>query len=122
MANNYVDNEKFLALLTEYRKTKNKKVFEALGRDFLLIARNLLNRTNFIKYTPDRKDEMVSDAVFYMCKYINKYDLSKDNPFAYFTMIATNAFLQNINKYNKRDNMFTNIDYIDNINTKDNLI
>ena len=112
---NYVDNKKFYSLLIEYRKTNNKKIFEEIGRDFLLISQNLLNRSCFIKYTQDRKDEMISDAVFYMCKYINKYNLSRDNPFAYFTMIAQHAFLQNINKYNKIDSVFTNIEYIENM-------
>lgn len=119
---NYVNNKKFHALLIEYRETRSKKVFEEIGKDFLLISRNLLNRASFINYTQDRKDEMVSDAVFYMCKYIDKYDITRNNPFAYFTMIARHAFLQNINKYSKLDGMFTSIEYIDNVNMKDNLI
>jgi len=119
---NYVDNKRFREQLIKYRETKDKKVYEAIGRDFLLISQNLLNKSNFINYTPDRKDEMISDAVFYMCRYIDKYDVTRDNPFAYFTMIARNAFLQNINNYTKLDSMFTSIEYIDNVNMKDNLI
>lgn len=119
---NYVDNQHFRELLTQYRKTGDKKIYEEIGRHFLLISQNLLNKSNFINYTQDRKDEMISDAVFYMCRYINKYDVTRDNPFAYFTMIARNAFLQNINNYSKLDGMFTSIEYIDNVNNKDNLI
>ena len=118
----YVNNKKFRELLSEYRETRDRKIYEKIGRDFLLIAQNLLNKSNFINYTQDRKDEMISDAVFYMCRYIDKYDVTRDNPFAYFTMIARNAFLQNINNYSKLDSMFTSIEYIDNVNTKDNLI
>jgi DNA-directed RNA polymerase specialized sigma24 family protein len=58
---------------------------------------------------------MVSDAVFYMCKYIDKFDTEKTNPFTYFTTVAKNAFLQNIESYNSRDAMFTSLEYIDNI-------
>lgn len=119
---NYVDNKRFHALLKEYRATNSKKVYEEVGKCFLLISQNLLNKSSFINYTPDRKNEMISDAVFYMCKYIEKYDVTRDNPFAYFTMIARHAFLQNINKYSKLDSMFTSIEYIDNVNMKDNLI
>ena len=119
---NYVDNQNFRELLIEYRNGGSKKIYEQIGRDFLLISQNLLNKSNFINYTQDRKDEMISDAVFYMCRYIDKYDVTRDNPFAYFTMIARNAFLQNINNYSKIDSMFTSIEYIDNMNAKDNLI
>ena len=119
---NYIDKKVFHKLLIEYSKNNSKKVYEEIGKSFLLIARNVLNKPNFIDYTPDRKDEMVSDSVFYMCKYIKKYDITRENPFAYFTTIAHNAFLQNINKYSKMDKMFTSIEYIDNINMNDNLL
>lgn len=111
----YINNKYFYSLIKEYKDTNSKKVYENLGKCFLLISQNLLNKSSFINYTPDRKDEMISDAVFYMCKYINRYNLERTNPFAYFTKIARNAFLQSINDYKKRENMFTSIEYIDNI-------
>jgi len=118
----YINNKVFYSLLKEYRETGSKKVYEEIGKCFLLISRNLLNRANFINYTQDRKDEMISDAVYYMCRYIDKFDLNRKNPFAYFTMIARNAFLQNINDYTKRDNTFTSIEYIDNCDIHENLL
>jgi len=116
----YVNNKEFHSLLKEYRLTKSKKTYEQIGKIFLLIARNLLNKSNFINYTQDRKDEMVSDAVYYMCRYVDKFDVERKNPFAYFTMIARNAFLQSINDYSKKDSMFTSIEYIDNCEVADN--
>ena len=116
----YVNNKEFHRLLKEYRQEKSKKTFELIGKSFLLIAKNLLNKSNFINYTPDRKEEMISDAVYYMCRYVDKFDVKRKNPFAYFTMIARNAFLQNINDYTKRDVMFTSIEYIDNCEVVDN--
>jgi len=118
----YVNNKEFHSLLKEYRLTKSKKTYEQIGKIFLLIARNLLNKSNFINYTQDRKDEMVSDAVYYMCRYVDKFDVERKNPFAYFTMIARNAFLQSINDYSKKDSMFTSIEYIDNCEVADNNI
>ena len=118
----YVNNKMFYNLLSEYRKNGEKKIHEEIGKCFLLISQNLLNKSNFINYTQDRKDEMISDAVYYMCRYTDKFDLNRKNPFAYFTMIARNAFLQNINDYGKRDSMFTSIEYIDNADTMGNLL
>jgi len=118
----YINNKEFHGLLKDYRQTRSKKIFEQIGKSFLLIAKNLLNKSNFINYTQDRKDEMISDAVYYMCRYVDKFDVERKNPFAYFTMIARNAFLQNINDYSKRDLMFTSIEYIDNCEVADNIL
>jgi hypothetical protein len=118
----YLNNAEFYALLKEYHKTQSKQSYEKLGKCFLLIAENLLHRLNFIKYTPDRKDEMISDAVFYMCKYMKKFKMEKDNPFSYFTAIAKNAFLQRLNHYKKMEKFFTSIEYIDNCDNIDNVL
>ena len=118
----YVNNKIFHALLIEYRQNKSKKTYEEIGKCFLLISNNLLNKSNFINYTQDRKDEMVSDAVYFMCRYVDRYDVDRPNPFAYFTTIARHAFLQNINKYTKLDNTFTSIEYIDSADVVDNLL
>jgi DNA-directed RNA polymerase specialized sigma24 family protein len=110
----YVNNKRFNDLLKEYEETKSSHAFNEIGKIFLLIAQNLLNKTNFINYTQDRKEEMVSDATYFMTKYVDRYDTSKKNPFSYFTRVAYNAFLQNINDYNRRDEMFRPIEYIEN--------
>lgn len=91
-----------------------KKLYNKLGNMFLLIAQNLLNKSNFINYTNDRKNEMISDATFYMCKYIDRYDINRDNPFSYFTRIAFNAFLQYLNDRRERDEIFYSLEYIEN--------
>jgi len=114
MANNYVNNKRFSELLIEYQKTHSRKSYNEIGKIFVLISTNLLNKTNFINYTQDRKDEMVSDATFAMCRYIDKYDVSKGNPFAYFTRFAFNAFLQNLKNYKRIGETFVNVSFIDN--------
>jgi hypothetical protein len=114
MATNYVDNKRFYKLLIEYQKTHKRVTYNEIGKIFVLISSNLLNKTNFINYTQDRKDEMISDATFSMCRYIDKYDTSKGNPFAYFTRFAFNAFLQNLKNYKRIGDTFTNVSFIDN--------
>lgn len=111
---------------TEEEKKKRTKRLEQLknklGRFFLLICDGILKKPNFINYDPLRKDTMVSDGVYFMCIYIDRYDTSRSNPFAYFTQIAFNAFLQNINKNNKHSKSFTSLFYIENLDRSDNII
>ena len=116
MKNNYVDNKQFLALLIECDKTGSRVAYEKIGKIFQLIARNFLNKPNFINYTQDRKEEMESDGVFLMLRYMKNFDLTKKNPFSYFTMIAFNSFLQNIKKYKNKQNMFVSLDFNENLN------
>lgn len=116
----YVYNEDFLIMLKEYQTTKNRKVFNTIGKIFLSIATNLLNKPCFIEYTKDRKDEMTSDATFLMVRYIDRYDVTKYNPFSYFTTVAWNAFLQNIKDYKKFDEIFKSLDYIEDMSFENN--
>ena len=112
---NYVVNKDFYNRIKEYKKTKSKKIYEQIGKDFILIATNYLHRSNLINYSQDRKNEMISDATYYMVKYLDKFDINRFNAFAYFTTVAKNAFLQYINDQKRRDEFFTSIEYIDNM-------
>jgi DNA-directed RNA polymerase specialized sigma24 family protein len=111
----YVDNQQFLELLREYKKSgkANRVNYNLLGKIFLSISTNFINKVNTISYSQDRKEEMISDATYYMVKYMDRFDTTKDKPFSYFTTIARNAFLQNINEYNRLDDMFKSLDYIE---------
>jgi|SRR5690606_3824341 DNA-directed RNA polymerase specialized sigma24 family protein len=117
----YVNNKIFKELLKRYKKTKSRNDYNEIGKIFLLISRNFLNKSYFINYSEDRKQEMISDAVFFMCKYIDRFDVNKDHPFSYFTQVAKNAFLQYINERKKQDDMFKNIEYIDHIDESEML-
>lgn len=117
----YVNNKIFKELLKRYKKSKSRNDYNEIGKIFLLISRNFLNKSYFINYSEDRKQEMISDAVFFMCKYIDRFDVNKDHPFSYFTQVAKNAFLQYINERKKQDDMFKNIEYIDHIDESEML-
>ena len=82
------------------------------------IANNLGNKINFSGYS--FREDMIGDALEKMIEAVvfKKYDaLISQNPFAYFTQIAYNCFLQRIEKeriqvYIKHEN-FENLEFND---------
>lgn len=112
---NYVENDKLKKLLVEYNETESREAYNKIGKMFLQIAKRQLNRVLFIKYSADRKEEMVSDAVYNMCKYVKTFDITKNNPFSYFTQVANNAALKYINDRKRYDSTFKSLEYIDQI-------
>lgn len=115
----YVDNKRFHELLVEYKKTGSRKVYNEIGKIFLDISQRMLQKLNFINYSQDRKDEMSSLACLYMIRYLNNYDpLISNNPFAYFSQYAYNAYLQVIIANKKKDDTFISIE---NTSSKDNV-
>lgn len=105
----YVNNKDFYQALVEY----NKKVEEAkekglpkprisnyLGDCFLRIANHLAYKPNFINYM--FKDDMICDGIENCVQYIHNFDISRTNPFAYFTQIVYYAFLRRIAKEKKQ--------------------
>jgi hypothetical protein len=115
----YVNNKQFLALILEYRETESIKIFNKLGRIFLEICDRVHYKPNFVNYSNDVKEDATSDACYYMTKYLPSFDEKKyeyPNPFAYFTQIAIQAMVQNINKLHKKEENTLSLDFIDNFN------
>ena len=107
----YVDNEKFLVVMTEYRNAylDGKELGEIqkpiipdyAGECFLKIAERLSHRPNFINYA--FREEMVSDGIENCVMYASNFNPEKSsNPFAYFTQITYYAFLRRIEKEKKQ--------------------
>lgn len=139
----YVNNKEFYQALVEY----NKKVQEAkekglpkprisnyLGDCFLRIANHLAYKPNFVNYM--FKDDMICDGIENCVQYIHNFDITRTNPFAYFTQIVYYAFLRRIAKEKKQleikskiiersgyDEVFTSEDgdYSDMNSIKDNI-
>jgi hypothetical protein len=102
--NNYIDNEEFVAALTEHRAAyyaaveagkEPPRVSEWLGKQFLLLAHNLANRYNFNRYT--WKDDMCSEASLSCLKSTHKFDPTylvngRPNAFGYFNLLCWRAF------------------------------
>jgi hypothetical protein len=116
----YIDNDKFMILITRYKETGNKRDYEEIGRKFLLICQNIMRRPCFSSYSKDRQDDMTSNALLNMTKYLPNFRLGYiDNPFSFFTRIAMNAFVQRINYFNKLDSLYKSIGYIEVIENQD---
>ena len=106
----YVDNEKFLVVMRDYRekylKSKDDEIEppqipDYAGECFLKIAERLSHRPNFINYA--FREEMVSDGIENCVMYGSNFNPEKStNPFAYFTQIIYYAFLRRIEKEKKQ--------------------
>ena len=107
----YVDNEKFLEVMTGYRNAylesrengeeQKPMIPEYAGECFLKIAERLSHRPNFINYA--FREEMVSDGIENCVMYASNFNPEKSsNPFAYFTQITYYAFLRRIEKEKKQ--------------------
>ena len=121
-AGHYVNNKEMLEVLIEYKKNPTDRLLNVIGRMIMKISEHAIMSPSFMNYTNDRKIEMISDANYLMSKYcINGFDPTKsDNPFAYFSQTAKNAFLLNIKKVKEREAIFSNVSYIDNL--EDNVV
>jgi len=106
----YVDNEKFLVVMRDYREdylkskdddTTPPQIPDYAGECFLKIAERLSHRPNFINYA--FREEMVSDGIENCVMYASNFNPEKStNPFAYFTQIIYYAFLRRIEKEKKQ--------------------
>ena len=107
--NHYVDNEKFLAEIIEYKRKckeaaeaglEKPRVSEYIGKCIYLIAENLSHKPRFLNYS--FRDEMVSDALENCFLYFDNFNPEiSHNPFAYFTQITNYAFHRRISKEEK---------------------
>ena len=103
----YVDNEKFLGVMSDYREkhlqakdndTELPIIPDYAGECFLKIAERLSHRPNYAF-----REEMVSDGIENCVMYASNFNPEKSsNPFAYFTQIIYYAFLRRIEKEKKQ--------------------
>lgn len=102
---NYVNNKDLYNSLKEYKQkieqNENTKIPNYIGECIELICKNLARKPNFSGYS--YKEEMIGDAKCDCVAAINNFNPDKtNNPFAYFTQIAWNAFLRRIDKEKKQ--------------------
>jgi len=106
---NYINNKTLYSAMIQHRsalklaieedKTK-PQVTNYIGQSILLICNNLAKKPNFSGYTYIQ--EMISDGVIDCIAAVDNFDPDRtNNPFAYFTQIAWNAFIRRIEKEKK---------------------
>ena len=106
----YVNNRQMYETMKVYikavRKARREKedpprIPEYIGECVYLICNKLSLKPQFSGYT--WRDEMISDGIENCIVAIDNFDPKKsDNPFAYFTMIAWNAFIRRIQREKKQ--------------------
>jgi hypothetical protein len=115
MARNYVNNKDFYESIIKYKKEliekPEKKVPDYIGICINQICNRLSSKPNFSGYT--FRDEMISDALENCFYALPKFNPERtNNPFAYFTQVAKNAFIRRITiekkeQYTKYKNLQT---------------
>ena len=107
---NYINNKTLYSAMIQYknsvedaeREGKEKpRVTDYIGQSILLICNNLAKKPNFSGYT--YKQDMISDGIIDCISAVDNFNPDKtNNPFAYFTQIAWNAFIRRIHKEKKQ--------------------
>lgn len=91
----YLSNKEMLSEVIHCKK--DGQISEKLGKMFVLLAERYSTKPNFSGYS--YRDEMVANAILACCQNYTKFNEDKgSNPFAYFTQIIHNAFIQVLNK------------------------
>lgn len=107
---NYINNKTLYAAMIQHRNAiedaerdgkPKPRVSDYIGQSILLICNNLAKKPNFSGYT--YKQDMISDGIIDCVAAVDNFNPDKtNNPFAYFTQIAWNAFLRRIQKEKKQ--------------------
>lgn len=107
---NYINNKTLYGAMIHYKNEVQQTLLEGkskpqvpryIGESIILICNNLAKKPNFSGYT--YKDDMIADAMIDCIAAVNNFNPDKtNNPFAYFTQIAWNAFIRRIYKEKKQ--------------------
>lgn len=106
----YINNKTLYSAMIQHKNSVESAEKEGLpkpqvaryiGESILLICNNLAKKPNFSGYT--YKQDMISDGIMDCIAAVDNFNPDKtNNPFAYFTQIAWNAFLRRIQKEKKQ--------------------
>ena len=98
---NYVDNEAFYKEIIEWREKYEEnnelRISDSIAEKLMLICTRITYRPNFRNYT--YREEMAEDALENSIRYFKTFNPEKsNNPFAYFSSVASMACIARINK------------------------
>lgn len=87
------------------KKVEDRIISEELGKMLMAIADKLLNRSEFRNYPKELKEDAKGFFFMKAIKGLKNYNFEFNNPFAYFTTCAWNAYITTIAKYYKEQNI-----------------
>lgn len=89
---NYLNNDEMLTVWLDAKE--QNKCTEQLGEVFMVLATKLSKSRRFCGYT--YIDMMVSNALYKMVRYWDRFNPERGKMFSYFTQIAWYAFLEHM--------------------------
>lgn len=108
----YLSNKEMFAELLICQKLN--RVSDKLGRMYVILATRYASKPNFSGYS--YKSEMIGTGILACVNALNKFDPTKsENPFAYYTSVIHNSFIQILNKEKRqqqiRDQLLVDANY-----------
>jgi len=104
--NNYINNKEFYEELCKYHEYKMEclergdpipPLTNKIGAAIIQIATRRCNSRNYVGYTNNWKEEMISNAITLATLRGHNFDPNKsNNPFAYFTQVCDNAIKEQL--------------------------
>lgn len=82
-----------------------RKMSEKFGNMLIAIADKMLNRSEFRNYSKDIKEEAKSYFFLRTIRGLKNYNFEFNNPFAYFTTCAWNAYISVIARHYRDQNL-----------------
>lgn len=105
----YCKNKDLIAELEKWKnsadRVEDRIISEELGRMIIAIGEKMLNRSEFRNYSKELKEDMLGMFELKLIKGLKNYNFKFNNPFAFFTTAAWNAFLTVIGKHYKQQNI-----------------
>jgi DNA-directed RNA polymerase specialized sigma24 family protein len=98
----YIKNKELLQEVIECKE--RGEMSNKLANAFIQMATRYSTKPNFVHYT--YREDMVSDALVTLCRVWDRFDHTKSaNPFAFYTQVIHNQFIQILNKEKKQRNI-----------------
>lgn len=89
----------------EHIDYSKRNISEEFGKMLIAIADKMLNRSEFRNYSKELKEEAKSYFFVKAIKGMKNYNFEFNNPFAYFSTCAWNAYISTIVKHYKQQNI-----------------
>lgn len=108
VSHNYVNNKEFYEELVKWRDSGQEKIPDKIALAIMRICENLARSGRFAGYT--WRQEMISDAILACIQFCRNFNPEKSqNPFAFYTQIAYNAFVARIKT--EKEKLNTHLEY-----------